>query len=417
MLSTDAKMAFRNIWRNPTRTILTISAIAFAALLLVFVLSFQFGSYEAMINASVKIHTGHLQIQAEGYHEDQEIRDVIADPGPVGKLLSENPFVRHYTFRANGFALVSSENRSRGVLVVGIEPEREAAVSTLASLIRKGDFLTPGDTDRALVGSLLARHLKVAPGDELTILGQARDGSVAAAIVTVKGIYSSGMDEFDRSSIQIPLSYFQEVFAMRGGIHQAVGICETLSDVKRAKTILTPAVRRRDNRKPLICLDWKELMPGLVQTIKLDLSSSAIFYLILNIVVAFSILNTFLMAVMERTKEFGVMLSMGTGPGRLFKILLLESVALTLIGVALGCIGGCLVTLWFQEHGIDISALSANATDMLAAYGISGKIYPRLSVVSALTWPAIIVVLSLLAALYPALKVRKLRPVEALAHM
>ena len=204
---------------------------------------------------------------------------------------------------------------------------------------------------------------------------------------------------------------------MRGGVHQIVCLCDSLSDVAKAKKELSAEISAIPNKKPLVCLDWMELVPGMVQTIKLDLSSSAIFYLILNIVVAFSILNTFLMAVFERTKEFGVLLAIGTRPGRLFKILLIESVTLTMIGVVLGCIGGCLVTLWFQKHGIDISSLSADGTDILKAYGMSGSIYPRLTVISALLWPAIIVVLSMLAALYPALKVRKLKPVEALSHM
>ncbi|MGD9248341.1 MAG: ABC transporter permease, partial [Desulfobacteraceae bacterium] len=180
----DLKMAWRNIWRNPRRTLLTVLAIAFACVLLIFMLSFQFGSYDTMINASVKINTGHLQIQARGYQQNKKMRLVIPDPAPLKQVLGSMPFVEAYTCRAQAFALVSSDKRSYGVVVVGVEPETEEKVSTLGSIIQKGDYLTRAPEDPhlsgALVGRVLARNLKVDIGDELTILGQGRDGSVAA---------------------------------------------------------------------------------------------------------------------------------------------------------------------------------------------------------------------------------------------
>src|SRR5210317_817584 len=121
-------MAWRNIWRNSRRTILTICAIAFASLLLVFMLSFQFGSYETMINTSVKIQTGHLQIQADEYQDKKSIRLVVPDPARVAKLLAKIPRVAAYTFRGQAFSLVSSDQRTYGVVVTGIDPEREANV-------------------------------------------------------------------------------------------------------------------------------------------------------------------------------------------------------------------------------------------------------------------------------------------------
>jgi len=133
-------MAWRNIWRNPRRTLLTVSAIAFACLLLVFMLSFQFGSYDAMINASVKIHTGHLQVQAKGYNEKQQMRQVVSDPASVEGILAQIRGVEAFTSRANAFSMISSNERTNGALVIGIDPEKEARVSTLKKLIRKGSI-------------------------------------------------------------------------------------------------------------------------------------------------------------------------------------------------------------------------------------------------------------------------------------
>ena len=227
-MSIDFKMAWRNIWRNPRRTLLTVAAIAFASLLLVFMLSFQFGSYEAMINSSVKIHTGHLQVQAEGYQDNMNMRLVVNEPEAVGQVLDRTEGVEAWTARANAFSLVSSKERTYGIMVIGIDPDREARVSTIKGTIRKGAYLSASDDNQALVGRLLAENLQVGPGDELTVLGQGRDGSIAATVVEVKGIYGSGIDEFDRSSLQIPLKSFQDVYSMRGSVHEVVAIGRSL---------------------------------------------------------------------------------------------------------------------------------------------------------------------------------------------
>lgn len=412
----DVKMAWRNIWRNPRRTVLTVSAIAFASTLLVFMLSFQFGSYYTMINASVKINTGHLQVQAAGYRDRQDIRLAVLDPIGVGRVLDTIPEIEAYTFRAKAFSLVSSGKRTCGALVVGIDPVREVRVSTIKDLIRKGSFPSTNDLNTetlpGLVGSLLADNLQVGTGDELTILGQGRDGSVAAAVIRVTGIYSSGIDAFDRSSIHIPLGLFQEVFTMRGAVHEVVAVGTSLRDIKKIQKAVSKKIAAQAKRQALVVLDWEELMPGLRQAIQMDLVSGIIFYLILIIVVAFSILNTFLMAIFERTREFGVMMAIGTSPGRLTKLLLIESLSITVVGIALGTIIGCLFTWYFQIHGIDI----AGSSEILKHYGISGRMHPRLSPLSIVSGPTAVLLITFLAALYPALKVRSLRPVEALAH-
>jgi len=404
-------MAWRNIWRNPRRSILTICAIAFASLLLVFMLSWQFGSYDTMINSAVKIHTGHLQVQAEGYQDKRNMRLVVPDPAAIGRILDKTPGVDAYTFRANAFSLVSSKDRTYGIAVIGVDPARETNVSTLKKVIRQGSYLSEGDTDQALMGELLAKNLKVGLGDELVVLGQGPDGSIAATVVKVKGIYNSGQDEFDRSSIHIPLRHFQDVYAMRGAVHEVVVLGKSLADVAPMKKTVGSAIKSLDTKHHLVTLDWMDLIPGLIEGIKMDLISGLIFYFILIVVVAFSILNTFLMSVLERTREFGVMMAIGTTPGRLTKLLLLESITMTVVGIVVGIIAGCLITWYFQVHGIVISGTS----EVVRQFGIPERMFPQLSFLSVTIGPAAVLVITSLTALYPAIKVRRLRPVEALA--
>ncbi len=409
-MSVELKMAWRNIWRNSRRTLLTIAAIAFASMLLVFMLSFQLGCYETMINTSVKISTGHLQVQAKGYLEDKKMRLVIKDPDQVASVLETIDGIDSYTFRANGFSLVSSDKRTYGVVVTGIDPEREAAVSTIKSLIRKGRYLNADDTYAVLIGEHLSRNLKVDIDDELTILGQGRDGSIAAAVLTVTGIFDSGLDEFDRNIILMGLAGFQEVFSMGKSVHEAIIMADSLRDVAMVKQEIQNHFSTAGDDTKLAVPDWMEIMPGLLQGIQMDLFSGIMMYIILIVVVAFSIFNTFLMAIFERTREFGVMMAIGTTPSRITKLVMFESICMTLVGILLGILGGSLITLYFQKYGISI----AGTEDIFKEYGIPDRLYPRLSLISSTAGPLVVFLITFVSSVFPALKIRKLKPVDAM---
>jgi ABC-type lipoprotein release transport system permease subunit len=197
---------------------------------------------------------------------------------------------------------------------------------------------------------------------------------------------------------------------MQGAVHEVVIIADALRNIAAIKTAIQAGLSSLKLKKPLTVLDWDELMPGLRQSIEMDLVSGLIFYLLLVLVVAFSILNTFLMAIFERTREFGVLMAIGTTPGRLTKVLLIESMTLTFIGIIAGILIGSLITLYFQAHGIDISG----ASELLSQFGITGRMYPKLSWLSATSGPLAVLIITFFAALYPAIKVRRLRPVEAM---
>lgn len=419
MFTIELKMAWRNIWRNTRRTVLTACAICFASVLLIFMLSLQFGSYATMINASVKIHTGHLQIQAAGYHEKKRMRMVVPDPEAVGSVLASIAAVDVWTYRANAFSMVSTAERTYGALVIGIAPQREARVSTLKQTIQNGRYFpaedrsAPSELTPALVGCLLAENLGIAVGDELTIMGQGRDGSVAATVARVIGIYKSGMDEYDRSTVQIPLTAFQSIYTMGTAVHEVVVIGSSLKKVPEIKAAAAARLKDRFPDVDLTVLNWETLVPGLKQAISLDLVMGVIMYFILVVVVAFSILNTFLMALFERTHEFGVLMAVGTQRSRLTRVLVAESAMLTFLGSMAGVVIGILVTLYFQTRGIDVSGSS----EILSQYGISGKIHPRLSFFTVIAGPSIVYLITILSALYPALKIRRMTPLEALAHV
>lgn len=385
-----------------------MGAVAFATVLLVFMLSLQFGNYATMIDSAVKLRTGHLQVQAKGYMERRDIRLVVSDPASVAGMLGRLPGVSAYTFRASAFALVSSKNRTYGTIVTGIS-DREATVSTLSRTLRQGQFLSAADGGQALVGSILSKNLQVKPGDEVAVLGQAWDGSVAATVVRVKGIISSGQDDFDRISFYLPLPYFQSVFAMGNSVHEVVATARTLDDVPRIKQMLGEIVRKSPN-PDLRVLDWKELTPGLMEVITFDLVAGLLFYLVLIVVVAFSILNTFFMAIFERKREFGVMMALGSRPAHITKLLSIESLMIIAMGSAAGIIVGVIVTLYFESHGITIPG----AGELARLYGVPERMLPRLSFLSLVIGSGLVVAISIITTVIPVFKVRRLRPVQAM---
>jgi putative ABC transport system permease protein len=401
------RLAWRNLWRNPRRTALTLSAVAFATLILVFMVALQRGGYGAMIESAVSVFTGHVQVQAQGYHDDPGLEKTLDDASALEALVAGVPGVAAVASRAETYALVSSPSRTYGAAIVGVEPEKEPALSTLPRSIRDGRFLASPGASEAVVGRTLARNLSLSPGDELTLLGQGRDGALAVATLSVVGVFEGGSPDLDRATVEIPLRQFQDTFALGDRAHALVVRAHDLARVDE----VARAVRRAVADRPGVAvLTWDQLLEGLKQGISMDAAIGWFLYAVLVFVVTFSIFNTFLMAVLERTREFGVLLALGTRPGFLGAVAMAESLLLLLLGLAAGLglgVGLCAVA---AHYGIAFSS----SEELLARWSLPGRIYPRLDPFSLTVGPAAVLVVTSLAALFPLLRVKRLRPVDAM---
>jgi ABC-type lipoprotein release transport system permease subunit len=399
------RLAWRNLWRHSRRSWLTIAAIAFATLLLIFMITLQLGSYDMMINNNLQVFTGHFQVQAPGYLKKPQMRNTLTQPQQLAAQIRPINGIVDIAIRAKGFALIASEQRTYGAEVVGVETAHEKKLSNIPKLIKTGRFLSDDNAQELIIGEVLARNLKVTVGDELTLLGSGRDGSIAAAVLPIVGIFKSGEPGLDRNLIEIPLNSFQEIFTMQNQAHIIVGIVENLDDLE---TILTQ-IRTKLTDKQVV-LDWDTLVPGLMQLIEADFISSWFLYICLVFIVTFSILNTFLMAVLERTREFGVMLALGAKPFLIAKLVILESLLLTLLGLAIGMIIGITIVLYFYIHGFSYPGME----ELGAEFGITGKVTPELSLLAISLGPLVILTFTMLASIYPALGIRLLKPVDAM---
>lgn len=399
------RMAWRNLWRHPRRTWLTATAMVFSNVLLVFMISLQFGSYDMMIENTLKTLSGHLQVQPDGYRDNPKLRSSIDDIDTLAENLRRALPGARVAPRAAAFALASSEQRSFGIQVTGVQPAAEPGLSTLPGLVTEGRYLRAGD--EIVIGSAMARNLKVGIGDEITLLGSGYDGSFAAGIVEVVGLFESGARDLDRNFAEVPLPYFQDVFAMGGRGNTIAVAVDTLDAVPAAVHAARQAIRARQG---LTVLDWNELQPGLRQAIQADMSSAWFMYGVLIVLVAFSVLNTQLMSVMERTREFGVISALGIRPYRLASLVLLETALMALIGFVLGLLLGALVAGYFHVYGFSYPGMA----EVADRFNLPAEMYPSLTPLSLLLGPSVVFLFCLLAAVYPALRLLRLQPVAAM---
>lgn len=401
------RLAWRNLWRHSRRTWLTASAIAFATMLLVFMITLQLGSYDMMIDTTLRVYTGQMQVQRLGYKDKRQMRATVPAAAQLAERLREATGLDAVAVRAQGFALASSAERSYGVPVIGVQPEFERGVSTLPHLVKAGRYLSDSRAQELVLGSALARNLKIALGDELTLLGSAKDGSVAATVLPVVGFFESGNPELDRRLVMMPLAIFQEVFAMGEDAHAIVISGPSYESIPRTNATVSALIA---DRPELTVLDWDELVPGVKQIIQTDMVQNWITYIALIVIVTLSIMNTFLMNVLERTREYGIMLALGASPRQLGILVMLESVFLTLLGLAIGIVVGGGIAVYYHFTGFSFPGME----EIYAQFGLPGVIHPKLSFASFTLGPAVIFVFTVLAALNPAMRIRKLQPVEAI---
>jgi putative ABC transport system permease protein len=398
-------LAWRNLFRRPQRTILSLLSIAIVSALLVFMLSFQLGVYATMKENTLRIFDGFAQFQPTGYADDPGLERSIKSPSELVREAEDLAGVTVAAPRINGFAILAHGERSYGAAVIGVDAARELKLSSIAATIEQGRYLKASDSDRAVLGATLARNLRIGVGSRVTILGAARDGSVAADVLKVAGIYRSGVPELDRSILEMPLKRAQQTFAMND---RASTIAIAGLSLYRVSDDL-PALASIGAEHAVRLLDWGELEPAMRDAIALKYATSLFFYLTLVVVVAFIVLNTLLMSVLERSREFSVLLAIGMRPGSIGRMVWFELLALALLGCTIGLLVGAAASLWFEHAGIEFAGMGK----LLAQFGLPPRLYPTLTAVSALTGPAAILLSICIGGIVPYLRVARLLPALA----
>ncbi len=404
-------LAWRNVWRNRRRTVLTLLTILVGCGMIIFMNAIAKGGHDQMIEDAVSVNTGHIQIHENGYWENRTIDYAFQISPRLLATIRNESRICGYSPRIHADGLLSFRDTSAGAMIQGVDPELERKVSNIhTKILPGGRYLKTSDRKSAVMGEILAKNLGLKPGDALAMISQGFDGSIAAEKLAVAGLFRSGNPEYDRALLIMPLAQASETFSTMGFIHSLALRLRDPSETGPVRESLEQAV----HGEQIEVMGWDRLMPELVQFIVMDDVSAYIFDFILFMVVAFGILNTIQMSVFERTREFGVMLSIGTSPGQIVSMVLVESFFISLLGIALGLMTGYGISQYFRLNPIDYSSFA----DEMAVWGISTTMFPADATALNMGTTAIITMaLALLFSIFPARRASKLNPIEAIRHL
>jgi putative ABC transport system permease protein len=404
------QMAWRNVWRYRRRSLLTVVTIALGLAFNILMRGIGDGFHEQMVDNSVRAGIGHIEIHRSGYQQDPGLLKTLPELPQLEKIVRRTPHLRGYSFRVLGDGLASTAANSTGVRIVGISPNAERTVSTIDCAVVSGKYLNESMQHPVLIGTRLAQSLSARVNDKLVLLVQAADGSMGAQLFRVAGIFRSGSPDIDRGVVYLLGKDAQSLFSLGDRATEAALLLDSSQSVAEARQFL----ERRLSDAPVEVLPWYVVEPFLRQFIQLDDAFFYVIVLILFIVISVGILNTVMMSVLERVREFGVMMALGTKPRQIVRLVMQESGALALVGMVIGALLGSAFTILFAYSGIDLSHYAAGAS----ALGITTTvIHPVLTVRNLVISDLSVVFVVLLVALYPAIKAAALRPVEAIRHI
>ncbi len=405
-MSLERRLAWRNVWRNTRRTGLCVASTVFAVFLVVLSVAMATGTHEKMIEDGVRIHSGHVTVAGRGYREDRTLeRFLRLEPGLVSTL-SETPEIRGWAPRVTSFALLSLGTASQGAAIVGVDPAREGSVTTLSERVREGRFLAGNGEREIMLGARLADSLGAKLGDEVLVYGVAYSLETAYELFTVVGLLQLPEPELERNLSLVSLSNAQSFFVFGDRISEVVVRVASADDAPAVRDLLAAAL------PDIEVHTWNELMPELEQIVLLDDAGMYVTLVILVVVVAFGILNTILMAILERTRELGMMMALGLRPGAIFRVVYWESTFMAGLGLVVGLALALPVVLYLAANPIALTSEAISGmTEMVGMEPVVAfKLKPLNPIGSALT----ILAVGALAAAYPAFKASRGRPVDAL---
>src|SRR5262245_30170104 len=399
------KMAWRNVWRNQRRSIVTILAMTFALCVELLYSGLVTGYLLGMEDDVLDLEVGDMQVFSGDYLDKPSIYTVIEDPNSLLARLNETGYPA--SARLLGGGLAAAGEFSAGVALRGVDVAQDAKVTLIGKKVADGTWLDPADLHGVVVGRRLAKTLEVKPGDELVILSQAADGSLANDLYTVRGVLMGVADATDRTAIFMNAEAFRELMVFPEGAHQMI--------VRRPKNVELEAAAATVKRYAgtLTVKTWKELMPVVASMLESTQGLILVVFFIIYVAVGILILNAMLMAVFERIREFGVLKALGIGPLRVVNLILVESIIQTGIAVVAG-VTLALPGMWYIGNiGINVGKLGGMSAMGLAMRPVWYGIYNS----DTLSGPLVMLVLIVfLAVLYPACKAAWIHPVEAMRN-
>ncbi len=401
-------LAWRNLWRNLSRSLIMIAGIAVGLFGLIVYFGISNGFIYEMVDVAIELELAHIQVNKQGYLKNPIPKNSFAADSLFSERLEQIAGVEAASGRFKAAVLISSAEKSSRVKLVGVDPAGEGLVTVIPSLTVEGEYLQPGDDRKIVLGGELAKSLGVEIDDKVVVMAQDKNNELQSFLLRVGGIFTSSAPSWDKTSAFVSLETMHRIVNHSG---ELTSILIKVSNEDNVDLIAENIRQSLSGQRPdLQVSTWLEISPILSQSIDMFNSFVWIFYLIIYLAMAFGVINIMLMAVIDRTHELGVMRAVGTTPGQVMLVVLLEAAMLGLVGVAVGGSAAWLLNSYLSTHGLDLSYWSSG----MAFMGIPNVIHSEirtgewaLSFISAET--AVIV-----ASIWPAWRASRLKVVEAI---
>jgi ABC-type lipoprotein release transport system permease subunit len=403
------QLGWRNIWRNARRTVVILAAVVIGVWCMITLGALMRGMIDQMVRNGIATLTGHIQVHSKGYRNDPVIENSIVDPQSLDHALKELlPAGSRWSSRVRVNAVASNARHSGGVVLVGIDPAAEAAVSFIGDAIAQGRYLKDEDKNAIVIGNALADEFETRLGRKLIVMSQGSDREIASRAFRIIGTFRAELEATEKQFVFVTLGATQQMLKLKKGISEV----SILLPGHQKSDEVAAALRHTLSPENYEVSTWKDLLPLLTAYLAISENFLYLWFLVVFVAMGFGVLNTTLMAVFERMREFGLLKALGMKPRWIVREVLTESCLLLILGMAIGNIFGLLTSFALSGGGIDLSALAAG----MEYFGAPRIIYPVISGKDLVMANAVVFVLGLLVSCYPAIKAARFTPVEALAQ-
>lgn len=391
------RLAWRSIWRNRRRTLITVSSIGLGLAFAIFFIGLAEGMYDQSVDQIVRTQAGHITMEHPEYRQAPSVDLWIDKVKDLKARIETWPEVDQVKVIILGQGMIRSGSGNVGAALMGVEPSAEADVSPVARNMVKGEYLEDGDGSLVVVGCELAERLRLDVGKKLVITSNDAQGNLVEELCRVKGVFRTGSEELDAYFVQTTIGFARRLFRLPGDAATQVGLILKNADDQRK---ILNRVGRELSGRSIRVLPWQKVMPDLASYIKMDRFSNLIFQGLLIFMILFTIFNTILMSVLERGREFALLSALGTEPHQVRLQVLMESAYLGLIGCGLGLVLGGLSAYLLNLLGLDFKSLLGEGVT-ISGFAISTKLYAKLTPGILLGSAAVVFGATLLLSLIP----------------
>lgn len=399
-------ISWKNIWRNKLRSGVVIGAMVLGIWALIFLFAFSDAMTGSYINNAIKYDYSHIQLHNTSYAQDPTLSNSIPEPEKAIETLKQHPSVSAVAERLIVSGMVGSANATQGGFIYGIVPEKERAVTFLHDVITEGSYFTEIRRNPVLISEHMAKKLKVKLKSKVVLTFQDSEGNITAGSFRVEGIFKSKSPRINEGVVYVKMEDLERLVSWT--VPQEIGM--VLNDIENADLV------KQDLQEQLPAVavaSYKDLAPDLEVMKSQTVVTKTILMVIIMLALVFGIINTMLMAVLERTREIGMLMAIGMKRMRVFGMIMIETMLISTAGAPIGMLLGFFTILYFGNKGMDFSEYA----DSLAQYGMDTVYYLKLSASNYALLATAVVVTALIGAVYPARKAIKLKPVEALRKL